>query len=108
MQALQVVIPCPHRDILIPDSEVAPDHHPLNWDDVVQLMSWARLSYDCQCINQIHVRLVQGIPGMECPSPIDGPVAEKLFELDELFVDALRFPSTDMCGLKEIHALMVA
>jgi hypothetical protein len=82
--------------------EPVPDHHPLLVAEVIDLLQTAiaikdHAAFNPYAVNEIasiQVRLVQGIPGMECPRPIDGPVAERLNALEEAYVDWIQDPDT--------------
>lgn len=84
-------IECQHGTLDEPIS----DYHPLSKADVKRLLSIASQSCDGQEIASIQVRLGQGIPGMQCPREIDGPVAEKLNQLDEYYVKHFRIASIE-------------
>jgi hypothetical protein len=45
---------------------------------------------DYQRQSRIQVRLNRAIPGMTCPRPIEGAVAQKMVRLDELYVSTLK------------------
>jgi hypothetical protein len=72
--------------------EYVDDHKPLNNTELLSLLAeadgLAEVERNCQRLAQIQCRLGDAIPGMTCPNPIDSPVAEKLNELDSLYVEA--------------------
>lgn len=84
-------IECQHGTLEKP----IPDYYPLSKRDVKHLLTIASESRDGQEIASIQVRLGQGIPGMQCPREIDGPVAEKLNQLDKYFVGHFRIASIE-------------
>lgn len=71
-------------------SDTVPDYRPLTKSDIADLLVQAQQisqSYT-QGIATIQCRLSQGIVGMECPNPDEGPVAERQNQLDRLFLDS--------------------
>lgn len=90
-------IPCHHTG-----DETVSDYYPLTTGEVIDLLEAARVLYDHRNthpsasseIASIQSRLAQGIPGSECPTPIDGPVAEKIATSDEAFITWLKDPMT--------------
>lgn len=79
------------------------DHYPLTTQEVIDLLEVARITKDnsgfnpqeaLQALSSIQIRLDQAIPGMTCPRPIDGPVAEKQRAFDEAYVEWIKDPMT--------------
>lgn len=68
------------------------DHHPLDNAELLKLLaeadSLALNEANVQRISAIQCRLADAIPGMTCPRPVDGLVAERLADLDHLYVQA--------------------
>lgn len=67
-------------------------NQPLNNAELLSLLaeadSLALTEKNCQRLSAIQCRLADAIPGMTCPHPIYGPVADRLNELDSLYVEA--------------------
>lgn len=79
------------------------DYYPLTVTEVCQMLEAARFAKKWIKSNpqegtvqiaNIQVRLGQGIPGMTCPRPIDGDVADKLCDLDSAYVKWIQDPHT--------------
>lgn len=84
-------IPCPY-----PHNETVPDYHPLTEEEILDLLNAARdanqlsdYSESVTTISDIQVRLNQGIVGIICPRPIDGPLAWRLNAVDSLYMEYL-------------------
>lgn len=82
-------IPCPHEAYpSIPSHKTHPNHHPLTRDEIVELLDFARdHKEDVVAVSKAQVRLIQGIPGVTCPSSTDDEVARKKAKLNQIFVD---------------------
>lgn len=79
-------IPCPHQNPFYHNSlETLPDHHRLSREEIIDLMEEAKVS-DEPTAAQISRRLIQGIPGMVCPVPFFGPLAERAMKLSLFFI----------------------
>ena len=79
---------CPHHSGAIEDyREPTPNHHPVSKEDVAELLRLAaqESAKNKRQVAKIQLRLGQGIPGMICPRPSEGPVAQKLQELGATF-----------------------
>lgn len=75
-------VPCNHeRGVTVPD------FHPLSLEEVCALLVAAPSCDSSRERSSIHIRLCQAIPGMTCPRPIDGPVAEKDDAMSALWVE---------------------
>ena len=81
----------------------SPDHYPLTVSEICAMLEAARFAKKwiksnpeegTQQIANIQVRLGQGIPGMICPRPIDGEVADRLHDLDSAYVAWIQDPQT--------------
>jgi hypothetical protein len=98
----QFSIQCLHEQGQAPYSETVSDHYPLSVAEIIDLLQTAiaikdHIEFNQYAVNEIasiQVRLAQGIPGMECPRPIDGDVAERLNALDQAYVDWIQDPDT--------------
>jgi hypothetical protein len=76
------------------------DYEPVSRKDLIALVARAAASLDDgAALADIHARLGKGIRGMTSPTPIEGPIAERLSELDRIFVSALE--SRKLEGLVE-------
>lgn len=89
-------VPCPHEvDSSLPTTVNASDHHPLTKDEITGILNFSKDHAGDGClVSKAQVRLTQAIPGMTCPRPIDGSVAEKKNRLDEVFVRRFRLGGT--------------
>lgn len=82
-----IKIACPHITGKVPIDKVVSDYYPLNKREIANLLDTAAKNReDIQTVSEIQVRLDQGIEGMTCPRPITGKIAERLSELDRVFV----------------------
>ena len=96
----QYHIPCQHTEEN--KDEVLSDYHPLTTGEVIDLLETARAikdhaniyPYASAEISSIQCRLAQAIPGSECPTPIEGPVADKMAALDEAYITWIKDPMT--------------
>lgn len=83
----KIKIACPHEKGEIGISKVVNDHYPLNKEEIANLLKTAAQNWnDPTIVSEIQIRLNQGIVGITCPRPIKGKVAEKLIEMDRLFM----------------------
>jgi len=82
---------CPHdRGECFPADKTVANYKPLSADEVTELLALAKTALeqrDGRGFSKIQVRFGQAIPGMTCPKPINGLVAERLNRLDRYFVD---------------------
>lgn len=79
-------IPCVHETQGLPITEKVADYHPLTVEELRELLTIARSAiHDVQV--DICCRIEQAIPGMTCPSPMLGPVAELDAELLRVYTD---------------------
>ena len=83
--------------ILFPVCEEAVSHyHSLSIEEVIDLLEKAIDHKVCEngsAVASIQVRLGQGIPGIEYPVQIEGPIARKRAELDKKFTAWIRDPA---------------
>lgn len=87
---MQYKIECGHEDgRKIPMSQTISDHHPLTFEDVVNLLRAAH-GANFQELASIQYRLNQGVEGIVCPRAIDGPVAEASRDTDSVFMAWVR------------------
>jgi len=83
----KIKIACPHEMGEIKIGKVASDYHPLNKREIANLLDTAaKHRGNVTAVSEVQVRLNQGIAGMTCPRPVTGKVADKLNELDNLFM----------------------
>jgi hypothetical protein len=61
-------------------------YQPLTAVDIAYLLEEARTAGDAQRVSRVQVRLVRGIQGITSPYPAEGPVAERMARLEQLFV----------------------
>ncbi len=79
--------PCLHETHGVPTSCTVADYHPLTF---TEMRDYILLAFnDNSKAAAVQVRLNQGIKGIVCPHEIEGPVAKKSAELDQVFVDSL-------------------
>ena len=76
--------PCPHESSSTKCSTTLPDHHPLTREGVIELLNYAKDTTEAQEWAKVTVRLTQAIPGMVCPAPLNGRVANKSTKLETL------------------------
>jgi hypothetical protein len=104
---------CAHeRDGIEVSVEVA-DYQPLTLAEVTELLELALplkqgapSAARVQGLARIQCRLVRGISGMTCPSPIDGDVAQRMTDLESAYVYELgSIPVSELAG--KLYALMV-
>jgi hypothetical protein len=69
-------IPCPHDQAGLLCGLILPDYHPLTKAEVETLARAAVNATDIVDYSRAVLRLRQGIPGMTCPTPAEGEVAE--------------------------------
>ncbi|MEZ0261367.1 MAG: hypothetical protein ACAH80_10180 [Alphaproteobacteria bacterium] len=81
--------PCAHEMHGVSTDQTVPDFHPLTYSELKGLVSMA-FNGSCRLKAQIQCRLTQAVPGHVCPHPIDGPVAEKMSQLDSTYVEGIR------------------
>lgn len=83
----KIKIACQHLTGNVATNETISDYHPLTKEEISKLLTTASNNlHDITIISEIQVRLDQGIVGITCPRPITGKVAEKLNELDSIFI----------------------
>lgn len=82
-------IDCLHESQGISTNIVVPDYNPIAPEELAELMTLATSTDDNQLRNQIQIRLGKGIPGMACPHPIEGIVADKSAQVDHLYMDEI-------------------
>lgn len=87
--AAEFWIPCPHGGSGF--GTVFPDYHPLTDTEVTDIFEFATRTGDMVSYSQAVVRLVQGIPGMTCPVPTEGEVAEIMTWVEQFMADAAGF-----------------
>ncbi len=79
--------PCGHEDGRFRDWRVSiSDYHPLEKEDIWNLLLMAHETDDVSVKCAIPVRLCQGVVGMQCPKQISGPIAEARRAIMDLFV----------------------
>ena len=84
----KIKIACPHMTGKIPTSETVSDYYPLNKEEISKLLTIAANNKgNVKLVSEVQVRLDQGIVGITCPRPITGKEAEKLKELDNIFIE---------------------
>lgn len=69
------------------------DYHPLTVGEIADLLhaSCAAKQHKSKdvyvvTVSDVQVRLLQGIAGMECPRPIDGPIAKRMNAFESFYV----------------------
>ncbi len=83
--------PCPHESGQVDWDQECPDYHPLNWDEILELLEMSLTDQCPQNRYRFQVRLEQGIRGMTCPRPdLDRPLADVTTELDRLYAELMR------------------
>jgi hypothetical protein len=83
-------IPCPHMDQKFHSTlELLPNFHPLTKEEIRELLEEAK-GKEGQIIIQIFQRLVQGIKGMTCPQPLEGPLSEKVEKLSSIYLQSYK------------------
>jgi hypothetical protein len=98
-------IPCAHKKNGVSTAKTVSDYHPLGIMQIRRLVARAkaetrRVSPNGSVLASLQVRLTQGIPGMQCPRPIDGAVATRSSALDSLFVKSIG-PQTNVRALAD-------
>lgn len=84
-------IPCPHQSSTSDNSDaVLPNYHPLAATEVTDIFEFATRSGDIVSYSQAVARLTQGIPGMTCPAPSEGEVADIMTWVEQFMADAAR------------------
>jgi len=81
------------------------DYHPLSEEAVGFLLRIAQLSSNANEITSIQCRLAQGIVGMTCPMPAEGPVAGAYAKINKIFVEEFPFIHIHVIAMR-IHELM--
>lgn len=94
----KIKIECPHITRKLDIKETVNDYYPLTKTEISKLLATAANNQgNLSLISEVQVRLNQGITGITCPRPITGKVANKLKELDNIFVKEYeRGPSHDL------------
>lgn len=88
-------ISCLHeREGVSTDIEV-PDYSPLSPGELADLMVIATDSTDFRLRNSIHCRLAKAIPGMVCPRPIEGDIADRSTLINHLYMDEITHGRTE-------------
>jgi hypothetical protein len=80
-------IPCGHGE---DDDETRkiPDHYPLDRRGIEDMLKLAqRHQDDFVTVTRIQIRLCKAIPGMTCPLPETGDIADRAYKLDAAFVN---------------------
>lgn len=86
--AAEFWIPCPHDySGACSRSIVLPNYHPLAADEISGLVSFAINSANVASYSHAVIRLLQGIPGMTCPYPTDGDVADIMTWVERFVAD---------------------
>jgi hypothetical protein len=77
-------------------------------EDLLHEAAYHKENHDGQKVARVQVRLNNGIRGMESPRQIDGPIADKMLQLDEKFVDFVQHhPFNDIPTLaRELYSIM--
>jgi hypothetical protein len=67
----------------------SPHHYPLTDREIEELagVAWDTPASSPYRLERIQVRLLDAIPGMTVPRPIDGAVADRMNAMERLFVD---------------------
>jgi len=73
------------------DGDGSGGYFPLSYAEVCVLLGIAWMAEQtevggCIIVNDVHIRLCQGIPGMTAIPPIDGPVSDKDSALSHVYV----------------------
>jgi hypothetical protein len=97
MLGLDIEIPCPrNRNHYCPGLNdtfhrpTLPGHHPLTKEETARLLAFlVDKDIHTQQVDAIYRRLIQGIVGMVCPTPLSGGIGEKASELKHLFSNVL-------------------
>lgn len=87
-----------HETHGLPKPQRVPDYHPLSMDELESLVTMA-FNGDLTTANSVQYRLVQAIPGQVFPHDIKGPVPQKQYQLESIFVAAVK--GGDASGLVE-------
>ncbi len=89
-------IPCPHAaNSKIPSGKRCPDYHPLSPKGVKALLDYAKENCgNSGIVAAVQVRLTQAIPGMTCPKPIRGKVANRSEKLDQVYITGYKTGGT--------------
>lgn len=83
----KIKIACPHITGKVDINQTVSDYHPLTKEEISNLLTTVENNQDnVAIVSRIQVRLDQGIVGVTCPRPITGKVAEKLKELNNIFI----------------------
>jgi hypothetical protein len=80
---------CAHESHGVSTDQTVPDYHPLTYSELKGLVSLA-FNGSGKLHAQVQCRLTQAIEGHECPHPIEGPVAEKMSQLNSTFMAGIR------------------
>ena len=79
-------IKCKHETENIHISETLDDHHPLTANEIKKLLERALVVRgNAVCFSEIQCRLIQGVPGITCPHPVHGVVAQKVNHIEKEF-----------------------
>lgn len=84
-------IECLHDQGLAYDDEVVPWYRPILREELAELMAMATSDrHNNRLTSNVQERLCMAIPGMTCPIPTEGPVADKENLVITLFMKELK------------------
>ena len=102
----KIKIACSHMTRKVGINETVSDYYPLTKEEISELLTTAANNKgDVSLISGVQVRLNQGIVGITCPRPITGKVAEKLNELDKIFIKEYKSGSSPDT-VDKLHKIM--
>ena len=79
-------IDCAHSTHGVPVDTVLPDYHPLKPGELLNLLTVAAENkHDAYVFCDVQCRVVQAIPGVECPHRVTGPVFDIMVEIEYEF-----------------------
>jgi hypothetical protein len=81
-------VPCPHEPGSCSVNNRLPNYYPLTANEIRDLFEVATTARDIVSYSRAVMRLVQGIPGMTCPYPAEGEVAEVMTWVEQFMADA--------------------
>ena len=85
---MKINISCPHdRHPQFNHTVDLPDYKTLARTTIRKMLKLAAVSKVRSIASKVQVRLVQAIPGHVCPHEIDGPIAQKMAEVDHYYVN---------------------
>jgi hypothetical protein len=83
--------PCPHEQGPRGNESIPqPNYYPLVFAQVASLLDTAQQTNDSQTRASIQLRLLQGIPGYQCPVTVEGEVAQTEADISHLYVDFIQ------------------